>query len=170
MSVTPIRSHRPVLALRDEHVPDALAEPASATAIRGWLMQPLLDALVRDGNGNGAAAADALKRALDLVEPRTSGLLSQAENSPAGREVKPLLDPLTESETRVLRYLPTDLSKREIADELYVTVNTIKTHVKHLYAKLDVNTRWQAVERARALGLVTQRSSSRLGANLSLVG
>jgi LuxR family transcriptional regulator, maltose regulon positive regulatory protein len=170
MSVTTIRPPRPVLGLRHEHVPDALAEPASAPAVRGWLTQSLVDALVRDGGGNGAAAAGALKRALDVVEREISGLLAQTETSPPVREVEPLLEPLTEGERRVLRYLPTDLSKREIADELYVSVNTVKTHVKHLYAKLDVNTRRQAVDRARVLGLVTHKSSSRPGANLSLVG
>jgi LuxR family maltose regulon positive regulatory protein len=72
-----------------------------------------------------------------------------------------LREPLTESEMRVLRYLPTNLSKREIGDELYVSVNTIKTHVKHLYAKLDVQTRRQAVERARALGLLVHSSRTR---------
>jgi LuxR family maltose regulon positive regulatory protein len=66
-----------------------------------------------------------------------------------------LPEPLTESEIRVLRLLATELTKREIGSELYVSVNTVKTHVKHLYAKLDARTRRQAVERARALGLLT---------------
>jgi LuxR family maltose regulon positive regulatory protein len=78
-----------------------------------------------------------------------------------GRESESLGDLLTESEARVLRYLATDLSKREIANELYVSVNTIKTHVKHLYAKLDVRTRRQAVERAGELGLLTYSSRDR---------
>jgi LuxR family maltose regulon positive regulatory protein len=69
-----------------------------------------------------------------------------------------LPEPLTESETRVLRLLATDLSKQEIGNELYVSVNTVKTHVKHVYAKLDVRTRRQAVQRARALGLLTYSS------------
>jgi DNA-binding CsgD family transcriptional regulator len=61
---------------------------------------------------------------------------------------------LTRGETRVLRYLPTNLSAREIADELYVSVNTVKTHQRHLYQKLGARGRSQAVERARALGLL----------------
>lgn len=65
-----------------------------------------------------------------------------------------LLEPLTESEARVLRYLPTNLSKQEIADHLYVSVHTVKTHIHHLYTKLDVHTRGEAVERARAFGLL----------------
>jgi LuxR family maltose regulon positive regulatory protein len=69
-------------------------------------------------------------------------------------------EPVTESELRVLRLLPTNLTKREIGDELYLSVHTVKTHVKHLYAKLDAHTRNQAVERARELGLLTSSSRS----------
>jgi LuxR family maltose regulon positive regulatory protein len=73
----------------------------------------------------------------------------------------PLPEPLTESELRVLRYLPTDLSTREIADELYLSVHTIKTHVKHLYAKLDAHSRREAVRRARELGLLSRSLRNR---------
>ena len=74
---------------------------------------------------------------------------------------EPLQEPLTETEARVLRYLPTDLSKPEIASELYVSVDTIKTHVKHLYVKLDVHSRREAVRRARKLGLLPRSSRNR---------
>jgi LuxR family transcriptional regulator, maltose regulon positive regulatory protein len=62
---------------------------------------------------------------------------------------------MTHSETRVLHYLPTHLSAREIADELYVSVNTVKTHQRHLYQKLGARTRTEAVKKARCLGLLT---------------
>jgi LuxR family maltose regulon positive regulatory protein len=65
-----------------------------------------------------------------------------------------LIDPLTESEIRVLRYLPTHLSRDEIANELFLSPNTVKTHMRHLYAKLGTHRRSQAVQRARALGLL----------------
>jgi ATP/maltotriose-dependent transcriptional regulator MalT len=61
---------------------------------------------------------------------------------------------LTHGESRVLHYLPTNLSAREIAGELYLSVNTVKTHQRHLYAKLGASSRTEAVERARALGLL----------------
>ena len=54
----------------------------------------------------------------------------------------------------MLRYLPTNLSAPEIASELYVSPNTVKTHIRHLYAKLGTHRRAEAVERARALGLL----------------
>jgi len=64
------------------------------------------------------------------------------------------LEGLTNGETRVLHYLPSNLSAREIAGELYLSVNTVKTHQRHLYRKLGARSRTQAVEQARALGLL----------------
>jgi LuxR family transcriptional regulator, maltose regulon positive regulatory protein len=63
-------------------------------------------------------------------------------------------EPLTESETRVLRYLPTHMGAPEIAAELYVSANTVKTHLRHLYRKLGAHSRQEAVQRARAIGLL----------------
>jgi LuxR family maltose regulon positive regulatory protein len=82
------------------------------------------------------------------------GLLAgrKPASPPAGAQ--PPLDPLLASEIRVLRYLPTNLSAREIANELYVSPNTVKTHMHHLYAKLGTHRRSEAVARARALGLL----------------
>jgi len=54
----------------------------------------------------------------------------------------------------VLRYLPTQLTRPEIANELFVSDNTVSTHMRHLYAKLGVHNRREAVDRARALGLL----------------
>jgi LuxR family transcriptional regulator, maltose regulon positive regulatory protein len=67
---------------------------------------------------------------------------------------EPLLEPLSDSEIRVLRYLPTNLSGPEIARELYVSLNTVRTHLRHLYAKLGTHRRAEAVARARVLGLL----------------
>jgi LuxR family maltose regulon positive regulatory protein len=65
-----------------------------------------------------------------------------------------LVPPLTASETYVLRYLPTRLTAQEIASELSLSVHTVTTHMRHLYTKLGVHRRRQAVERARVLGLL----------------
>jgi LuxR family maltose regulon positive regulatory protein len=75
-----------------------------------------------------------------------------------------LQEPLSDSEKRILRYLPTNLSVPEIADQTYLSVNTVKTHMRHLYGKLGAHSRGQAVERARSLTLLAPsafRSSSR---------
>jgi LuxR family transcriptional regulator, maltose regulon positive regulatory protein len=69
-------------------------------------------------------------------------------------QAQPPLEPLSNSEIRVLRYLPTNLSVPEIASELYVSRNTVKTHIQRLYTKLGTHRRGEAVERARALGLL----------------
>ncbi len=65
-----------------------------------------------------------------------------------------LVDPLSEREMSILRYLPSRLSNREIGDELYVSLNTVKSHLKTIYRKLDVDRRDEAVRRARQLGLL----------------
>ncbi|MGH3212785.1 MAG: LuxR C-terminal-related transcriptional regulator [Trebonia sp.] len=78
---------------------------------------------------------------------------------PAGRRLP--IEPLSTSELRVLlRYLPTNLSVPEIAGELYVSTNTVRTHVKNLYAKLGTHHRAEAVTRARDQGLLAPSARS----------
>jgi LuxR family transcriptional regulator, maltose regulon positive regulatory protein len=76
------------------------------------------------------------------------------DGAPPPSRPEPLLEPLSGSEIRVLRYLPTSLSGPEIARELYVSPNTVRTHLRHLYAKLGTHRRTDTVARARALGLL----------------
>jgi LuxR family maltose regulon positive regulatory protein len=78
--------------------------------------------------------------------------------SPAG--ARPPAEPLSGSELRVLRYLPTNLTTPEIAAELYVSRNTVKTHVRSLYLKLGTHRRAEAVEFARDLGLLAPSAHS----------
>ena len=61
---------------------------------------------------------------------------------------------MSERELEVLRLLATDLTGPEIAQRLFVSVNTLRTHTKHIFTKLDVNTRRAAVQRAADLGLL----------------
>jgi DNA-binding CsgD family transcriptional regulator len=68
-------------------------------------------------------------------------------------------EPLTQSETRVLRYLPTHMGTPEIAAELYISANTVRTHQRHLYRKLGAHSRHEAVQHARALGLLPASSA-----------
>jgi DNA-binding CsgD family transcriptional regulator len=116
-------------------------------AHRAWMAAAfLLGAVARDALGG----PDAVERAVDL--------LARADRSALHNEPTRPCEPLTQREARVLRYLPSSLSAREIADELCVSMNTVKTHQRHLYRKLDARTRSQAVERARALGLLAPSS------------
>ena len=74
-----------------------------------------------------------------------SGAADSSEEDPAE---------LTEREHAVLRLLDTDLSQREIGSALFVSLNTVKTHVRGILRKLDASKRAEAVERARRFGLV----------------
>ncbi|MBN1147856.1 MAG: AAA family ATPase [Anaerolineales bacterium] len=65
-----------------------------------------------------------------------------------------LVEPLTQRELHVLRYLASGLSTPEIADELVIAVSTVRSHVKRIYDKLGAHSRYEAVERARSLGLI----------------
>ncbi len=144
----------------------------------------LLDAVARDALCDPAAAASTLERALDLAESDgvlavfllhpapgllerharhgsahvalIADILSLLAGQTPTRPAKPHLplEPLSSSEIRVLRYLPTNLTMREIADQLYVSHNTVRTHMRHLYAKLGTHHRAGAVAQARDLGLL----------------
>jgi LuxR family maltose regulon positive regulatory protein len=121
----------------------------------------LLGVISRDALGDPDAVGPALERALDLAEadqvllPLLASPVAQADG-PAAQPGQPALpcEALTRSEVRVLRYLSTNLSTREIAAEFYLSANTVKTHQRHLYQKLGATSRTEAVERARALGLL----------------
>ena len=69
-------------------------------------------------------------------------------------------EPLSEAELRVLRFLPSNLSAGEIADELYVSTSTVKTHMRHIYAKFDAHSRTEAVNRARDAALLGPGATS----------
>jgi LuxR family maltose regulon positive regulatory protein len=75
------------------------------------------------------------------------------------REIPPThlpthIEPLSDRELEILRLIAAGLSNREIADTLVVSINTVKTHVRRMYGKLNVNKRLQAVERARELDIL----------------
>jgi LuxR family maltose regulon positive regulatory protein len=83
-------------------------------------------------------------------------LLEQTETALGSRPRRRIqaAAPLTERELAVLRLLPTPLSTREIGRELYVSANTVRSHVQAIYRKLEVASRAEAVTQARQLGLV----------------
>jgi LuxR family maltose regulon positive regulatory protein len=70
------------------------------------------------------------------------------------RQPEPLIEPLSEREIRVLRLMAADLSSPEIAEALVIAVSTARSHIKRIYRKLDVHSRYEAIERARALDLL----------------
>jgi LuxR family maltose regulon positive regulatory protein len=107
-----------------------------------------MEDLLRDRIRQGTAHRALVGELLDVL----------ADRAPARRSAVPLLEPLSGREAAILRYLPTTLSNREIASELFVTTNTVKTHLRSIYRKLDVARRREAVERARDLRLLSSGS------------
>ena len=87
-------------------------------------------------------------------------LLAARNSAPPIAGTPAPLEPLSSTEIRVMRYLPTNLTGPEIARELSISRNTIKTHIRNLYAKLGVHTRTEAVTRARTLGLLAPSAAS----------
>ncbi len=74
--------------------------------------------------------------------------------APQGDGQPPVVEPLSARETEVLRKAAELLSTEEIAAELYVSANTVKTHLKSIYRKLCVTRRSEAVHRAQDLGML----------------
>jgi LuxR family maltose regulon positive regulatory protein len=145
------------LALGDRSAAAAAAEAALAVAEPDRLIFPfvltetteLLDALPRHETAHGALLADIVDMLGGATAPSTE---RQRLSQP---------DELSPSELRVLRYLPTNLTRPEIARELYVSVNTVNTHIRNIYSKLGARDRSSAVQRSRQLRLLsTGRSGS----------
>jgi LuxR family maltose regulon positive regulatory protein len=89
-----------------------------------------------------------------LLTQILAGAAASEGRSPRGTDGSPLLEPLSERELEVLRLVADGLSNREIAQRLFVSVGTVKAHVHHIYGKLLVRSRTQAVARARELQLI----------------
>ena len=109
----------------------------------GAPMQELLRAVPREP---GAPAAEATRLLLDSTPTRSAG--------PSGPGPVAGGEPLTRRELDVLRLLDSELTGPEIAAHLFVSLNTLRTHTKHIFTKLDVTTRRGAVRRAVDLGLI----------------
>ena len=130
------------------------------------------------GRALALAAPQTLRRPVVEASPRLRGFLRQEHDlvaqhewlraaevvAPAPRAVAvpaptcagpgPLVEPLTERETEVLLHLATLLSTEEIARKMFISVNTVKTHIRGIFRKLAVSRRNDAIRRARDLGLV----------------
>jgi len=78
----------------------------------------------------------------------------QAASTKSKVDQSELIEPLSDREIEVLQLIAEGLTNQEISSRLYVTLNTVKTHTRNIYAKLGVHTRTQAVARGRTLGLI----------------
>jgi LuxR family maltose regulon positive regulatory protein len=136
---------------RDDHRATTAAEQALTIARDEGIRRPfalfdlermsrLLTQVIRLAPANPSAAASEVLVSVLGVQQHPDGL---AEH-------------LTDRELTVLEYLPTMLSNAEIAEKMYVSVNTVKAHLKTLYRKLDVASRREAVQRAKALNVLSR--------------
>jgi LuxR family maltose regulon positive regulatory protein len=133
----------------DRRASEAAVEAALDLAERDHLVLPfamaggleLLERHPRHATAHGQLLTDVLD------------ILGGKERTIAAEVVRPA-EPLSDPELRVLRYLPSNLTAPELANELFVSVNTVKTHMRCIYAKLGAHNRSEAVRRARALGLL----------------
>jgi LuxR family transcriptional regulator, maltose regulon positive regulatory protein len=128
----------------------ALEITESTGILLPFLLDPIPGPLERHRR-SGTAHPALISQLLNLATGRLGGTVSPPLTPPTSLTSS---IPLTDSETRVLRYLPTHLTAHEIASELFLSVNTVSTHTRHLYAKLGVHNRHEAVDHARALGLL----------------
>jgi LuxR family maltose regulon positive regulatory protein len=116
-----------------------------------------MEALLREAAARGISPAyvswllSALTEGAQDHEGETAPAVSPLVRRPPQ---EPLLEPLTEREHEVLLLLQTPLSLSEIADRLIISVNTVRSHAKHIYAKLDAHGRIEAITRAEELGLL----------------
>jgi LuxR family maltose regulon positive regulatory protein len=137
--------------LGDERASQKAAEQALNLAEPDRLILPfamtgagqLLEALPRHGTSHAALVTDIL----DAIRGPEQGELNEPAMMP--------VEKLSRSELRVLRYLPTHLTRPEIAGELSVSLNTVDTHIRRIYAKLGAADRAAAVKRARELRLLS---------------
>jgi LuxR family maltose regulon positive regulatory protein len=137
-------------ALGDQRAASQAAERALALAEPDRLVLPfamtgsreLLEALPRHDTAHAALLTDIL----DIMHGSSAAARDRSSSPPAEK--------LSPGELRVLRYLPTNLSRVEIATELSVSPNTVNTHIRSIYAKLGARDRSSAVRRARALRLL----------------
>jgi LuxR family transcriptional regulator, maltose regulon positive regulatory protein len=133
----------------------AVADPhESAKYTIAALDLATVNGLLQTVASEGAGAVELVERSAWRVPPQWMDRLRRAaaegvSRSPGGRT--DLVEPLTEREREILRFLPSRLTVREIADEVYLSVNTLKFHLKAIYRKLGVNSRAQAAEAARRM-------------------
>ena len=159
-------------------------EPAGAASLGAQVGARLLEAWVAARRGDRRRCTRALERSLALAAAEgfrqpfidaapavrellaghldsgtaywlyLNDLLSTTREPAPARPVAGLVEPLTDRELTVLRYLQSELSVAEIASELHLSANTVKTHLRHIYRKLESPGRRETVRHARRLRLL----------------
>jgi LuxR family maltose regulon positive regulatory protein len=148
----------PTPAVALSFLADALALAQPEGYVRTFLDkgEPMA-ALLREAASQGITPDYVAKllAAIDAEEQRGRGAeVQRLSPAPLHPSTPALVEPLSERELKVLRLLADGLTNQEIAQALYVSVNTVKTHLKTIYGKLGVHNRREAIAQAKKLGLV----------------
>ncbi|WP_040492671.1 helix-turn-helix transcriptional regulator [Ilumatobacter nonamiensis] len=158
-----------ILARTTEHPDEAVAAATHGVELVSRSPEPILrayvfasggDVLSHHGHDQGADLIEEARRIIDeCPDPGIAGrYLARVEARHQLSTPQPaspgFVEDLTDRELAVLRYLPSPMSQREIANELYVSLNTVKTHCKAVYRKLGTGDRKAAVQAARDHGLL----------------
>ncbi|MFL7791523.1 MAG: LuxR C-terminal-related transcriptional regulator [Anaerolineae bacterium] len=157
--------HRHLLTI---HIQQALAEHRLGNKAKAleYLKQALQLAApedyVRAFLDEEPVSAELLARAKYVAPKFVDKLLAASSVSECGSmgetpshpHTPTLIDPLSDRELEVLHLIAADLSAPEIAEKLIIAVSTVRSHIKHIYGKLDAHSRYEAVEQARKLDLV----------------
>jgi LuxR family transcriptional regulator, maltose regulon positive regulatory protein len=136
---------------------DALHQPGAAAALERALALAEAEGLRRPFLDGGVALRRVLARHAcrrNSAAPLLSGILDALPAGTDDGNGRGPAEPLSERERAVLRLMPTILANTEIASELFVSVNTVKTHLRSIYRKLEVGSRREAVAKARELELL----------------
>jgi DNA-binding NarL/FixJ family response regulator len=127
----------------DQHVVDMLRAGAVGFLLKDVTADSLLDAVRRAAAGEPVVAPGVLARMMDHFSARP----------PTEIRLPPGFDDLSEREREILALIGAGRSNTEIADGLFISMATVKTHVRHIFAKLDLRDRAQAIVAARDAGL-----------------
>jgi len=177
-----------------ERIAPLLAEPAGASSLIDRITALLTAAVAHRRLSQASEAGELLSQALALAEPEDACGPFIAAGPPVRSALTVLVSPssrsagfaghildrfdgrlprsagaqpaalLTDSELAVLRFLPSHMTNQEIAEALFLSINTIKTHLSSVYRKLGVANRRQAIAQARRLELLLGRRAARLSA------
>jgi LuxR family maltose regulon positive regulatory protein len=129
-----------------------LAEPSGFIRLfvdLGPQMFGLLKQLVRQN-----VALDYIGQILAAFRDDEQAVITEAANQPITSDHQPLVEPLTNRELDVLELLAQRLSNQEIAEKLFISTTTIKTHLQNIYGKLNVSKRREAAEKAKKIGIL----------------
>jgi DNA-binding NarL/FixJ family response regulator len=127
----------------DQHVVDMLRAGAVGFLLKDVTSMSLLDAVRRAATGEPVVAAAVMARMMDHFSARP----------PVALRIPPGFEDLSDREREILALIGAGRSNTEIADELFISMATVKTHVRHIFAKLELRDRAQAVVAARDAGL-----------------